>query len=1165
MGSKFDIFFEDNSVKTSSKSKNKFDAFFKEEDDDTIIKTSKNKFDVFFDRDEDKDIEPLIKADAYESDAVGIDAWAQDQDRMNDLSSYMISRFGEENGRKKKEESNEDYIKRFITHARKIEGNSIGLMGQIDYLRGADDDERIAFGTVYDEYLKLPSFWEKGGDSSVRAVRDTVGHFLFDPINLFSFGAGRLAASTVGKVAVKEGFKRFIPKSAVIRGGLAGGAVASAETAAFDVGMQDVERKGYVGDARPDDDIDLFQTALASGAGFLLGGALGSLGGLSRGTLSAEELAKKGKLKKANKKASLSNKADELLSKETDIEGYDPNKGASLADATETIKKFQRKKAAEMREKGVQYTPEGMYKDTAFLEPQVLLALNRRMSKVVYNLAQEDPTILTKYKSNVKISDIVQETLEKAAQEGDDGISKDMLDRALRKEGISSKDFLDFMEVNDGFAQMARGTKSEAGATLAVDSPLGKMRKALLDLTPDAKNRLDTLFGRSEETTNAIGSFYNFFKRLDRERRALMVTQIATTARNVATGVSVLGFDTAANIMESSLYHAGKAVRALARGEGSVTGFKKGFDDLFKDSTNLLVLMVNQGKAKEMTDFMLENNPRLAKIIDRTLQEVGEGEGLSGFSRAMNTLNAMQDRVFRRAFFAQAIERKLRRANIGDTAENIYRKADGTVDEDQIKALGLKKDSRIEGLDYIFALDKEIDVAYLKDAVEESLANTFALMPRKGPAHHFIKAIEGLPGVPVIGTGEFPFARFMANAMTFQLKYSPLNAVGASFNYLAKKAFNKGGKITPAENQLMRENFSKGMVGTAALYVAVKYRAENQDTKWYEGINKEGKTIDLRPFFPLAPYLIVADAMVKYANGETDKLSGRDILEGFTGAQFRAGAASYTIDRFYELLGQEGSVTGEQVGETVGTYIGELFGGALTPLRVVKDIQAAFDDEAAIVRDTRQVEGEGGVQRGFDSFLNASFHKNLPAFFGTEKSLPALQSPTRSDYVRRQSPLLGQLLGLRFVERRTPVETELVRLGYENYEIMPSKGDKLVDSLIKRELAPLIEDVLSTVIATPAYEKSSEAEKKNMVKKQLEKFRKYATEIAKERSTYTALVEEQKPFTPFERNEFMRTPRDVRKLADEYFMKHYGETVAESGRYREGKAIGLALAKLYQF
>ena len=835
---------------TQPKTSNSFDNLFDEEEKIS----STNPFDeLLASKDEDENtLAPLIKADAYESDAVGIDAWAQDQDRMNELSSYMVSRFGEENGVKKKEESNEDYIKRFITHARGIENNSVRLMGQIDYLRGANDNERVAFGTIYDEYLKLPSFWQEGGDSSIRAVRDTVGQMLFDPINLFSFGVGRLAASTVGKVAVKEGFKRLIPKGAVARGALAGSAVSGVETAAFDVGLQDVERKGYVGDARPDDDIDLFQTAIAGGLGLAIGGGLGAIGGLSLGGTSAKALAKKG-ARKAKTKPSLTSTQDKILSNQAEIEGFDPIKGTSLADATLTIKKFQRKKAAEMREKGVQYTPEGVYKDTPFLEPQVLLALNKRMSKVVYNLAKEDPTILTKHKKNTKISDIVQETLEKAALEGDDGISKDMLDRALSKEGISSKDFLDFMEVNDGFAQMKRGTASEGGATLAVDSPLGKMRKTLMELAPEAKDRLDELFGKSEDTTNAIGAFYNMFKRLDRERRALMVTQIATTARNVATGVSVLGFDTAANIMESSFYHAGKAVRALSKGEHSIAGFKKGMDDLWKDSTSLLVLMANQGKSKEMTDFMLESNPRLAKIIDRTLQEVGEGDGLSSFSRAMNTLNAMQDRVFRRAFFAQSIERKLRRAGIGDTAENIYRKTDGSVDEEQIKLLGLKRDSRVEGLDYIFALDKEIDVDYLKDAVDEALTNTFALMPRKGPAHYFIKGIESLPGVPIIGTGEFPFARFMANAMAFQLRYSPLNAMGATFNYVTKKAFNKGGKISDAENQLMRESFSKGMVGTAALTTAIYYRSNNQDIKWYEGKNNEGKSIDLRPFFPLAP------------------------------------------------------------------------------------------------------------------------------------------------------------------------------------------------------------------------------------------------------------------------------------------------------------------------
>ena len=46
----------------------------------------------------------------------------------------------------------------------------------------------------------------------------------------------------------------------------------------------------------------------------------------------------------------------------------------------------------------------------------------------------------------------------------------------------------------------------------------------------------------------------------------------------------------------------------------------------------------------------MQNNPRLAKILDRTLQEVGEGEGLSGVARFFNTLNITQDRIFRRAF-----------------------------------------------------------------------------------------------------------------------------------------------------------------------------------------------------------------------------------------------------------------------------------------------------------------------------------------------------------------------------------------------------------------------------------------------------------------------------------------------------------------------------------
>ena len=1129
----------------------KFGNIFEDSKEQVQIKplsVSSSRFGGIFEDDEDeKEIQQ------YNSDAVGIDAWAQDESKMSSLSTYMKKRFGQEEGEQKEDETNEQYVNRFASHASGFENNSVGLMSQIDYLRKADDNSRIEFGEMYDEYLKLPSFWQEGGRDSVKAVRDTVGQLIFDPINIFSAGVGRLAASTVGKVAVKEGLKRFIPKSAIARGATAAGAVTAGETALFDVGLQDVERKGYIGGKTPEDGIDLFRTLVAGGIGGVLGGVIGGVASIGAGK-SAKKLAQEG-ARKADKK-NVESMQNEMFSQEAEASSFDAIKGPTLSDATKTIKRFNEKKAKAQKEQGVQYTPDGVYKDTPFLEPQILVDLSRRMSRVVYRIAEQDPEMLTKYSNTTKISNIVKDTLENIKD-----VDVDILETALSKEKISKNDFLDFMEVTDGFANMKRGTTRDAARQLQADSALGKMRKAIIELAPAEQNRIDKIFGQPEETTSALGYFYKGFKRLDRERRALMVTQIATTARNVATGLAVITTDTVSNLVESALYHAGKGFRAAIDGRLSLEGSVRGLYDVGKDALALPIMFVRQGRAKEMTDFLLEDNPRLAKILDRTLQEVGEGEGLSSFSRAMNTLNIMQDKVFRRAFFAHSIDKKLRRAGVGAKAGSIYKKTDGSIDVDRLSTLQLDKDSYVGGLDYLYALDKNIDTKYLKDAIDESLKNTFSFMPKKGPAHHFIKAIEGLPGVPVIGTGEFPFARFMANAMMFQFKYSPLNGAGAVANYAIKFAGRgfKTGAMTPADNQMFREKLSQGLVGTAALYTAIEYRSRNQDTKWYEAKNNEGKILDLRPFFPLAPYLIVADAWVKVANGETEKLSGRDILEGFTGAQFRAGAASYTIDRFYELLGQEGDVTGEQIGETVGRYAGELVGGALTPLRVLKDINAAFDEDAAILRDSRQIEGEGGVERGVDVFLKTTLHKNLPNIVGLEDDIPEYVSPTRDEPIRFQSPLLGQILGLRFKERRTPVETELTRLGYENFEIFRTTGDRETDNLIKKELAPLVENLLGQYVETKAYNSLTEPQKQTKIGGTLKLLRAFA----KKRAKLKAQVDTTKEFTPFERTEFNRLPRKKKALANEYFMKNFGVTIEESKRYREGKFLALELSKLY--
>ncbi len=107
-----------------------------------------------------------------------------------------------------------------------------------------------------------------------------------------------------------------------------------------------------------------------------------------------------------------------------------------------------------------------------------------------------------------------------------------------------------------------------------------------------------------------------------------------------------------------------------------------------------------------------------------------------------------------------------------------------------------------------------------------------------------------------------------------------------------------------------RDAMAKSIVGTAALTSAIYYRANNQDTKWYDIKSEDGRTVDARPFFPIAPYLAVADLIVKVANDDLGEPTLKMIMEGITGAQLRTGASSFVVDTFFEELGSIDGLTG---------------------------------------------------------------------------------------------------------------------------------------------------------------------------------------------------------------------------------------------------------------
>ena len=393
------------------------------------------------------------------------------------------------------------------------------------------------------------------------------------------------------------------------------------------------------------------------------------------------------------------------------------------------------------------------------------------MRKNIYTFSPKYDSAYKVKKDRKKASQAIAEVLANLTKEGMDIVDQDFLDGAIARAGLTQKQF----------AEITITTASEAGKTLNASSPIGKYLKGLRTADPEIKKLYEEKFGKANAEVNFFGKAHDIMMRLDRERRALMVTQLSTTIRNVATGGMRLTMEMGANAIETSLYHLGKATSAVLRGEGSVRGVRNGLKDMARDAFGTLAFISDSGQTKDISEALLKHNPRLWRQIDRSLQEVGadNNDDLWRFSKWANSLNMAQDRFFRRAVFSASVDKQIRRTGL--------------------KGLGGEDAA---GVAEALATGKSVPASVLKQATEDALSFTFSRMPKasKGKigdsiAHHFIKFNESLGPLPgPVGTAAFPFARFMANALAFQFRFSPLNGAVALTNgagYLLRKSRGK--------------------------------------------------------------------------------------------------------------------------------------------------------------------------------------------------------------------------------------------------------------------------------------------------------------------------------------------------------------------------------------
>jgi hypothetical protein len=505
----------------------------------------------------------------------------------------------------------------------------------------------------------------------------------------------------------------------------------------------------------------------------------------------------------------------------------------------------------------------------------------------------------------------------------------------------------------------------------------------------------------------------DFWKRLSNTYRGALVSSVATTMRNVISSAGRVPIDAATNLMDSAINAAANPFRQQKVG---VNPF-----DAAAVITDRFAPGRNTKFWEQMKNVQPEMKNELAATYAADVSRVVKKDAFAKVEKAVdvaNLFNRVSETVTRKAMFPVYLRREATRLN----------------------------------LDF----DELVDTGGLANLPEESWAKAlddtlgFTYSARSEVADKFGDMLDKMGKVGtvarVVGTTIMPFPRFLLNAMKFQFDYSP-----AGFTKLltaAERAKFATGDVSAV---------SKAVVGSSMLYGAYQFRnSENAGEKWYEGRLPGGKTVDLRPYFPAAPYLLVADLIKRSQDNTLDQaFETKDILQGLSGAQFRAGTGLYVTDQLLkDLSGAAGNL---DKAKTIATsWLADVGAGFLQPFSTFKDFYAQYDPEEAIYRDTK------------DNPL-AALVRPIP---GAQQAMgvPAAVSATREGPMTTDNPALRQLLGATIRPPKNIVESELDKLGLTAYDVGSKTGEVAIDRLVNRDLGIIAERGIAPLLQSPEYQ-----------------------------------------------------------------------------------------------
>ena len=654
-----------------------------------------------------------------------------------------------------------------------------------------------------------------------------------------------------------------------------------------------------------------------------------------------------------------------------------------------------------------------------------------------------------------------------------------LFEMSVNQEIMQTDDLLSLLNKYDlsyeDYVTMVLGSASDYGRGLQKFSQLSKRIKP--------KGEIDNI--RNAALLDNQNSIMKFIRRTENIRRGLLVSQIATAARNLTSAGIRAPLEGLQNVMDTALYNMGQD--GIGAGAKSIVS-RANWNDSFRHMRYMFDAK-NASEVRGYTDFIL-SRPGMSQQFDMMYNQINEVRRATGAGTGgkldktltfiedgvdvLNTPNRWQEYLVRRSSFLAELERLSKNEYGIDLIEEINAGRLNDLLNDAPDIIGDKRPFKQLVAD---ATEKALDITYAKQPDTEIFRNITSFITNNG--------------LTVIT----PFPRFMFNSMELFGNY----AFGA-LAPLRRKAMGiaikeRRGPLSAKE----RKQLSRNMIGVMGILPAAMYYRGQEDapTDYKMLRTDDDKLMDTTPQSPiLRQALWIAEAAKRYNDGTLSNwYDHRDAKETFLGVNVRTGAGDAVFNDIAKMIETADAQSGETIGSTFGTIFGEYAATYLTPLNQIIDAQRGTGERGLEYRDVRQepVLGETGVETAIESFKREAAEPFARRGYATllspeeEDKLPLTETLFQEGEKReRIMPLLKVFTGIGLTKESSEAGKFLEGLGFRDYKMRTktiSPGFQRYETKVLRELLPTMVDVVKSpefmrIYRTEARKRSPEERKR---------------------------------------------------------------------------------------